>query len=154
MHCVIYGHSVVLREYPWRARECEMKNDVREARKIYAKAGRESKNATTFYMKREKSPLEPNAAHTGVHGELQHFRPDHDRVRRRSVQVPVTEIVGVLCAKDLMPTKNHVQWLERQGVMRAELLTSPEYDLEPSPSRGTSRKVRNNNRASSSTSYS
>ena len=36
---------------------------------MYTKVGNESKS-TTFYMEHEKSPLEPNTTHTGVHGEL------------------------------------------------------------------------------------
>ena len=72
--------------------------------KTYAKAGKENKSTTTFYMKRERLPLEPNATRSGVHSELQHFRPDHDRVRRRSVQVSVTEIVDVLYAEEFVPT--------------------------------------------------
>jgi len=63
---------------------------------MYAKMGKENKSTTTLYMKHERLPLEPNATHTGVHGEPQRFRLDHDRVRRRSVQMSVTEIVDVL----------------------------------------------------------
>jgi len=60
-------------------------------------------------MKSEKLPLEPNATCTGIHGQLQYFRPDHDRVWRRSVQVSVTEIVDVFNAENFVPAKNHAQ---------------------------------------------
>ena len=84
----------------------------------YVKTGRENKSTTTFYMKSEKLLLEPTNTRAGVHGELQHFRPDHDRVWRRSVQVSVTEIVDVLCAEGLVPMKKHVQYVKRRGATR------------------------------------
>jgi len=69
----------------------------------------ENKSTTTLYMKRGKSPLEPSVARTSIRGERQYFCPDRDRVWRRSVQVSVTEIVGVLVAEGFMPMNEHVQ---------------------------------------------
>jgi len=87
---------MVMRKDPWRVRKCEKECDAKKTRKTYAKAGRENKSTTTLYMKCEKLPLGPNTTHTGVHGKLQHFRPDHNRVWGRSVQLSVTKIVDIL----------------------------------------------------------
>ena len=87
---------MMLRKDPWRVRECEEKSDAKKARKTNVKAERENKSTTTLYMKCEKLPLEPNTTHTSVHGKLQHFRPDHNRVWGRSVQLSVAKIVDIL----------------------------------------------------------
>lgn len=76
---------------------------------MYAKTGRGSKSTTTLYMKREKSPLEPDTTHTGIRDKRHHIRSDHNRVWRWSVQVSVTEIVDVLRAVSFMPTNKRVQ---------------------------------------------
>ena len=103
----IYGESESVRE-----------SDAKKAWKTYAKARVENKSTTTLYMKREKLPRVPNTIHPNVRGELQHFRPYHDRIRRRSVQMSVTEVVDVLCAEDFVPAKNYGQHIGRHAAQR------------------------------------
>ena len=64
--------------------------------------------AQRLYTWNAKNPLEPAIVRIGVRGELQHFRSDHYRVWRWSVQMPITEIVDVLCAKGFMPARLRV----------------------------------------------
>lgn len=88
-----------------------------EGWKTYAKARTENKS-TTLYMKHEKLPRIPNTVRTCVRCELQHFRLYHDWVRRRSVQMSVTEVVDILYAEDFMPAKNHGQHIDGHAAHR------------------------------------
>ena len=63
-------------------------------KRMRKRGGKQEHN--NFVHEMRKSPLKPNVAHTSIRGEWQYFRPNHDRVWRRSVQVSVTEIVGIL----------------------------------------------------------
>ena len=110
MHCYLWSLHDVARE---SVDDLRMREKL--GKRMRKRGGKARKSTTALYMKREKLPLEPDATRTGVHGKLQHFRPDHDRVWRRGVQVSVTEIVDVLYAENFVPTKNHAQRVSIRG---------------------------------------